>query len=67
MEWHSWCQNGQGARTIILLRQSFPSARMSGPRNKEKQSNAHLHMSLLELPLHLVLIPSVEIGLDSDG
>lgn len=44
---------------------------MSWQRTQERErgegGDAHLYMSLLEFPLYLISIPSVEVGLDGDG
>ena len=48
----------------VFLRQSFPSVSVSGAR--KEGFNVHLHMSLAEFPLHLILITSIEVGLDRD-
>ena len=51
------------AREPFFLRQSFPSVRMNGKREK-KGGDAHLDMSLAESPLYLILLSNVEIGLE---
>lgn len=45
----------------FFLQQSFTSVRIE---KRRKESNSHLHMSLLEFSLNLVTLPNVEIGLD---
>jgi len=37
---------------------------VSGERRK--YDNPHLHMSLLEFPLHFIQVPNIETGLDRD-
>ena len=46
-----------------FLQQSFPSVRMNG-KGEKKGGDAHLHMSLAESPLYLILLSNVEMGLE---
>ena len=46
-----------------FLQQSFPSIRMNG-KGEKKGGDAHLHMSLAESPLCLILLSNVEMGLE---
>ena len=58
LEWSDRCRNRYSYSN------PFRVSERVGRRGRD--DNAHLHMPPAEFPLYLVLIPSVEVGLDRD-
>lgn len=59
-------ENGQGTQNHCPLTAILSECRDEQVEKEKKVCSVHLHMSLAESPLYLILVPNVEIGLDSD-